>query len=731
MSHSHEVPSVKKDDFAKVFALLALSAGTFLTAAAGVCAADPQPVLLHPEGQQFTLVKNWTFGNQRPEATVHDKAGLDEDFYYRYIWENGKLDKFKTSWSYHRDYPEGDPKSLHVFSGGALTLKGRIPPGGGLRERGIESGLLRGKIPVTPGMYLEMRAKLPGGVGVWPNFWLEEGVQNPDGTFSKPPNPLPEIDIFEFFNWDGRPETRILTGNVQVFGAPEAYGNPHDLFTTFQDAGFERHLDLGFDCSKDFHVFALDWVENQPIWLVDGKPIKQTYYEWHGPPAHLVIANTIGMKLPGVKQTQMVADEKQWDYVIDYIRIWKHQSGALPIPVSAPGSLAPTVRTPQKVDGDLTLATTGKWQSPVISAAAAHAATLKAKPVLKVDLTVPPEAEDAGWFMVKLALNGDGLARTESPKWLLERHPGKAGLHKVTLSWDASDVVAKLAEHPSWLKIELVTQGDRPRTLTLSHLRAEAASGPANPAPLPFEAAAAEPKPATPAAPAAHTDGPTPYPDPKNEAAWPGKGPIRSFGFMVGERQAFWKRRQQDEGAIVFVGDSLTGGWKNLAKDFPKFKVANRGVGGDVSRGALFRFPEDVLALHPKAIVIEIGNNDLTASGAPADMLANLAAMVALAEKERPGIPIVLCSIPPSANPKAPVKAADRQAMNDGIRQLASTHPNCHFCDLYHAVVDANGGPKPEFFVEDKLHLSDAGHTQWASLLMPIFEQLGLAAPSK
>src|SRR5262245_51638142 len=108
--------------------------------------------------------------------------------------------------------------------------------------------------------------------------------------------------------------------------------------------------------------------------------------------------------------------------------------------------------------------------------------------------------------------------------------------------------------------------------------------------------AAAEPKPGA--------DGPTPYPDPKNEAAWPGKGPIRSFDFMAGERRAFWSKRQQDQGAVAFVGDSLTGGWKNLARDFPKLKVANRGVGGDVSRGALFRFQQDVLELNPQAVVI-------------------------------------------------------------------------------------------------------------------------------
>jgi len=97
----------------------------------------------------------------------------------------------------------------------------------------------------------------------------------------------------------------------------------------------------------------------------------------------------------------------------------------------------------------------------------------------------------------------------------------------------------------------------------------------------------------------------------------------------------------------------------------PKLKVANRGLGGDVSRGVLWRFKEDVLDLNPKAIVICIGNNDLTASGKPADMLSNLADTVALADKAQPGIPIVLCTIPSSANPKAPVKAEDRKAMNE------------------------------------------------------------------
>ena len=39
-------------------------------------------------------------------------------------------------------------------------------------------------------------------------------------------------------------------------------------------------------------------------------------------------------------------------------------------------------------------------------------------------------------------------------------------------------------------------------------------------------------------------DGPTPYPEAKNEAAWPGKGPIRSFPWMVDNRKYFWTQRE-------------------------------------------------------------------------------------------------------------------------------------------------------------------------------------------
>ena len=282
--------------------------------------APPQPAPPQPAGGegQYELVRNWTFG-RRPEATISDMAALAREFRFRYIYDGGKLDGLPAYWSRHRDYPEGDPRSLHVFEDDALVLKARIPPGGGLHPGGIESGMLRALLPVIPGhMLIEMRARLPRGLGTWPAFWLNPGVEQPDGHFSATPWP-PEIDIFEFFVWQGRTQPRIMTMHVQTGDHPAAFGPPADVYNRGGGEGY----DPGIDFSAGFHTFALDWQPDLPTWILDGQRIKQTRYLWPAPPAHILVTNQIGMTLGGVDLNGMQVNEADWDYTIDYLRVWK------------------------------------------------------------------------------------------------------------------------------------------------------------------------------------------------------------------------------------------------------------------------------------------------------------------------------------------------------------------------------------------------------------------------
>jgi hypothetical protein len=109
----------------------------------------------------------------------------------------------------------------------------------------------------------------------------------------------------------------------------------------------------------------------------------------------------------------------------------------------------------------------------------------------------------------------------------------------------------------------------------------------------------------------------------------PGAGPITRGDWF----QKIWRERRQsfaqtvrrDRGAVVFLGDSITHGWgDDLGGNFPTLKGANRGIGGDTSRGVLVRLREDVLVLRPRAVVLLIGTNDIEQGAAPETIAANI-----------------------------------------------------------------------------------------------------------
>ncbi len=222
--------------------------------------------------------------------------------------------------------------------------------------------------------------------------------------------------------------------------------------------------------------------------------------------------------------------------------------------------------------------------------------------------------------------------------------------------------------------------------------------------------------------------GPTPYPDPKDESAWPGKGPIRLFGWMVDNRKFFWTAREKDQGKIVLVGDSLMGGWKAdlLAGQFPDRKIANRGIGGDVSRGVLFRFKEDVLDLNPAAVVICCGTNDLSAHANPAAVEGNLKLIIAQAREHNPALPIILFKVPPRDSKEAPTKPGAHEDLNARIAKFGEGDDHLLVLDTFTLLADENGKPNPEYFAKDKLHFAKPGYDKLAELLKPAFDKLGV-----
>jgi beta-glucanase (GH16 family) len=100
----------------------------------------------------------------------------------------------------------------------------------------------------------EVRAKVPGGRGTWPAFWL----LGEDHETNKWPK-CGEIDIMEYL---GRDSTRIhaTVHYADSLGKHQQQGNSPEVVKQLAD---------------DFHVYAVDWDENGMTFYFDGK---QCYY---------------------------------------------------------------------------------------------------------------------------------------------------------------------------------------------------------------------------------------------------------------------------------------------------------------------------------------------------------------------------------------------------------------------------------------------------------------------
>ena len=217
-------------------------------------------------------------------------------------------------------------------------------------------------------------------------------------------------------------------------------------------------------------------------------------------------------------------------------------------------------------------------------------------------------------------------------------------------------------------------------------------------------------------------------PTPAAEATLPGEGALRRYDGYVKRwntvRPQWATEVAKDQGTVVFFGDSITQGWgTDFKKSFDSMKLANRGIGGDTTRGMLLRLKEDVLALNPKAVVLLMGTNDIEVE-VPVDAIGhNFQKIVAALKAHDPKMPVVVCRIfPSSATKKRPKETI--LAVNELFAAAVKGDPQFTVLDTYALFANAEGDALPALF-PDLLHLNAAGYSKWASALRPVFATLG------
>jgi lysophospholipase L1-like esterase len=156
-----------------------------------------------------------------------------------------------------------------------------------------------------------------------------------------------------------------------------------------------------------------------------------------------------------------------------------------------------------------------------------------------------------------------------------------------------------------------------------------------------------------------------------------------------------------------------------LQRAHPEWRVVNRGVNGERSDQIAARFDRDVLAHHPRAVVIIAGVNDVYQGRGVDHVTAQLAAMYERAALA--GIPVVAGSIVPY-NTATPDQNARMHAINAWIRDAAAGRAGLQFVDTRAAVADPADGDRLESS-PDGLHPDIDGYRRMAEALSPGIER--------
>ncbi len=183
---------------------------------------------------------------------------------------------------------------------------------------------------------------------------------------------------------------------------------------------------------------------------------------------------------------------------------------------------------------------------------------------------------------------------------------------------------------------------------------------------------------------------------------------------------------QPQSGRVVFLGDSITDGW-DLKRDFAGKPYVNRGISGQTTSQMLVRMFPDVIDLHPAAMILLAGTNDIAGNTGPETLKMieeNIQGITELARQH--DIKMILCAVMPVSDytkNKQTVHRppADILKLNAWLRTYAA-QAHAVYADYFAAMVDPQGMLK-DGYSDDGLHPNAKGYALVAPVAASAIEK--------
>ncbi len=180
-----------------------------------------------------------------------------------------------------------------------------------------------------------------------------------------------------------------------------------------------------------------------------------------------------------------------------------------------------------------------------------------------------------------------------------------------------------------------------------------------------------------------------------------------------------------EKGKILFVGSSIFRKWTTVAEQMAPLPVLNRAFGGSRTPDLLARFEQVVTPYAPKVIVYYCGSNDLKAGDVVEDPAAIFGRFREFSERVRTGSPDTrIIFVSSTRSPDRVERWEQVDHYNALARAYCAATPLHTFVDVNPVLVDADGRPRLDLYVEDKLHFQPPAYVEFTRIIKPVLERV-------
>ena len=171
--------------------------------------------------------------------------------------------------------------------------------------------------------------------------------------------------------------------------------------------------------------------------------------------------------------------------------------------------------------------------------------------------------------------------------------------------------------------------------------------------------------------------------------------------------------------AILFVGSSSFTKWVDVQDYFPGYTIINRGFGGS-SLPDVIQYADDIIFPYlPKQIVIYAGENDFASSDTVTTrtVFERFKQLFRMIRDRLDKVSVLYISMKPSpSRQKLMPKFEEANAL---IKNYLGKKKKAVFIDVYHKMLNEDGTPMKDIFLDDSLHMNAKGYAIWKKAIQP------------